>query len=148
MRSERKSSVSRIVFFFFHPFPGKDDDTVKQLFGGKICRNSPKSWCERTDVFCTFSFPLNPLKLGPLDCYLRLGQLTKARRPTTSTSLFGCLCLGDELKSSDEGHTESYRHVVSVNLGLYHSIMEKLVPLLEKEKRDALALIKLSGAFL
>jgi len=26
--------------------------------------------------------------------------------------------------------------------------MEKLVPLLEKEKRDALALIKLSGAFL
>jgi hypothetical protein len=60
--------------------------------------------------------------------------------------LFGCLFLGDELKSSDEGHTESYRHVVSVNLGLYHSIMEKLVPLLEKEKRDALALIKLSGA--
>lgn len=37
-----------------------------------------------------------------------------------------------ELKASDEGHTESLSHTVIVNLGLYHSIMEKLVPLLEK----------------
>ena len=41
-----------------------------------------------------------------------------------------------ELKASSDGHTASLGHtvIVSVNLGLYHSIMEKLVPLLEKEK--------------
>lgn len=47
MRSKKHSTVNGIDHFL-----GKDD--VKQLFGGKICRNSPKSWCEKNSFLYIF----------------------------------------------------------------------------------------------
>ena len=80
-------------------------------------------------VFCTFSFPLNSLDLLASESWssLLVDELKKKME-----IVHGLGQEDQELKASDEGHTESLSHTVIVNLGLYHSIMEKLVPLLEK----------------